>query len=115
MITLLRCFWETGTKDGTKYAAGACLLYQLAEQRLTEMTQGCLGSELGALIHSVSLARSSRKRGRRGDIMTMKKRRTEQCGEGMNECKLLRFMGHGDTHTHTDVGKEHLQLLTVLN
>ncbi len=95
-----------------KYAAFACLLYQLAEQRLAEMTQGCLDTELGALIHSVSLAGSSRERGggeQRRYNDSEKERRTRPCKEGMNEGKLVRFMGH------RDVGKEHLQLSTVLN
>lgn len=78
MITLLRCVWETGTLDSTKYAASACLLYQLAEQRLTEMTRGCLDTELSALIHSVSLAGTSRqldrKRDSGGATVTVKKR-----------------------------------------
>lgn len=49
-------FLETGSLDCTKYAASACLLYQLAERRLTEMTPGCLDTKLSVLIHSVSLA-----------------------------------------------------------
>lgn len=81
MITLLRCVWETGTLDCTKYAASACLLYQLAEQRLTEMTRGCLDTELGALIHSVSLAGSSRQLDRKResgrDAVAVKKRQRQ--------------------------------------
>lgn len=107
MITLLRCVWETGTPDCTKYAAGACLLYQLAEQRLTEMTRGCLDTELGALIHSVSLAGCSRQLEKKRERYNGKRQRQGHVGQvWMNADKLQRFMGHDDGRADRDVGKE---------
>lgn len=118
MITQLRCVLETGSLDCTKYAASACLLYQLAERRLTEMTRGCLDTELSALIHSVSLAGTSRqletKRESRGDMYSDREKytKTGPCRGGIND-KLIKFMGDGDRQTEKTHGKRVLLTLTL--
>lgn len=85
MITRLRCVWETETLNCTKYAATACLLNQLAEWRLTEMTRGCLDTKLSAWIHSVSLAGSSREMERVKEIKWQRKRGKDRAVQGRYE------------------------------
>lgn len=121
MITQLRCILDTGSLDCTKYAARACVLYQLAERRLTEMTRGCLDTELSALIHNVSLAGRSRqlerKRESRGDMYSDREKdtKTGPCRGGINDIPI-RFMGDGDKRTEKAHGKRVLLALNyVLN